>query len=210
VHWHLLLHRTTPTLASSPSAQPHPAESRQSPWRTLQRGSLPETDASVCNNNPTSHRPAARLHPFPRWQSGLSLVTLPSQPRGSLSWTDANTCNDNTQPPPAPLPAQTQLTAPSGFGGFTRLRTRGGTTVTCDSPSNPTHHARPLMSALPPRDVRTKQPSIASVGRTSEPVHVPHVCCVSLLHRHRRVWNTLYRSMREREWSVTDCARRWW
>jgi hypothetical protein len=62
--------------------------------------------------------------------------------------------------------------------------------VTCNSPPTPSHHARPLVSALPPRCVRKR--STATVHRhvlppPSEPVHAPRVCCTSQLHQHRRV-----------------------
>jgi hypothetical protein len=122
------------------------------PWWTLQRGWLPWTDA----NNLPPPNPLPRLHPF-RETSRVESFTPPSHPRGLLSWTDANTYNDNSLPPPAPLPVQTQLTARSGFPPRRVLMQ-----VTRDSPPNPSHRARPLMSALPPRFVRKSNPRSSS------------------------------------------------
>ena len=69
--------------------------------------------------------------------------------------------------------------------------------VTRDSPSNPTHHARPLVSALPPRCVHPAILDRSVVGHSpSETGHAPRECYVSLLHRLRRVQVTARRTGR--------------
>jgi hypothetical protein len=135
----------------------------------------------------TAHLHQPRLQPplGAGWQSTLRrLVSPPSHPR-----TDVNTCNDTTRPPLSPLPAY-YLQQSKGYLGPPQPRRDHApcSQVTRDSPSNPTHHARPLVSALPPRCVH---PAILdrSVGHSpSEPGHAPRECCTgTVVYRSQRV-----------------------
>jgi hypothetical protein len=107
----------------------------------------------------TAHLHQPHLQPTcAGWQSTLRcLVRPPSHPR-----TDPNTRIDNTQPPLTPLPRLPPLRPIKGYLGPSQPRRDHAprSQVTRDSPSNPAHHARPLVSALPPR----------RIGRFSSPV----------------------------------------
>jgi hypothetical protein len=128
-----------------------------------------------------------------------------------LPCTDA-TCNDNTPPTPTQLPRLHPFgEMASGFRtSFHRpSHPRGDhapcSQVTCDSPSNPAHHARPLVSALPPREAAR---STATLHRKRCPLtpqrrHVPRVNCVSPAPSCKG-HSTSYRSLRASR--VTDCA----
>jgi hypothetical protein len=95
---------------------------------------------------------------LPRWQSRLQVLSRHLLTRGGHSH-GRMMCNDNTPPPPASLPRLNPLAAKYRISNvfLPPLHPRGDHApryqVTCDSLSNPTHHACLLVSALPPHCV---------------------------------------------------------
>jgi hypothetical protein len=120
------------------------------------------------------------------------LVSPPSHP-----WTDAITCKDTSPPPRThPLPRLPPLAGP--IKGYLRppqpRRDHAPCSqVTRDSPSNPAHHARPLVSALPPRCVHPPRSSTAVFATlpASQGTYLVsvacHCCTGTVVYRSQRV-----------------------
>ena len=152
---------------------------------------------------------------LPRWQSRLQVLSRHLLTRGVRSH-GRMMCNDNTPPPPASMPRLNPLAAKDRVSNvfLPPSHPRGDhapcSQVTCDSPSNPAHHARPLVSALPPREAAR---STATLHRKRCPLTPQRAEARTTCELRVTVTpapsckghSTSYRSLRASR--VTDCAR---
>ena len=161
--------------------------------------------AHVMITHPPAPLPRYNL---PRWQSRLQVLSRHLLTRGGRSH-GRMMCNDNTPPPPASLPrlhprsvdrVSNVFLPPSHPRGDHAPRYQ----VTCDSPSNPTHHARLLVSALPPRCVPRSTAILPSRVLAPLPARTKCVLRGTVAPAPScRGHSTSYRSLRERR---VDCV----
>jgi hypothetical protein len=204
---------SAPTLASSRSAQTTRVTQLPSgSWWTLEREWLTWTDVNTCNDS--TPPPPARLHPFRDGNSRVgSLSPLPLT-HGVQLHGRMPLCVTIT-PPAAPA----SLSRPYNSMVRSRVSTFAAMLgdsmpryqVTCNSPPTPSHHASPLVSALPPRCVRKRSsatvhrhvlpPSQRASARTTSMLHVavaPAPSCRVTARRTGRCGRGVYRAARGR------------
>ena len=144
---------------------------------------------------------------LPRWQSRLQVLSRHLLTRGGHSHGRMR-CNNNitstrlTAPPTPPRRDRVSnvFLPPSHPRGDHAPRYQ----VTCDSPSNPTHHARLLVSALPPRCVPRSTAILPSRVLAALPARTNCVLRGTVAPAPScRGHSTSYRSLRERR---VDCV----